>query len=91
MAGNTQIDPKTEGGLFSLVHGITGGLIATALLLSILGVLTYLAIVTQQANAENFYKIDQDLNAIKAGCFSSDANQKDGSKNHTMWINAKGE
>jgi len=89
MAGNTQIDPKTEGGLFSLMHGITGGLIATALLLSILGVLTYLAIVTQQANAENFYSINQDLHAIKSGCFTSSDDQSDGSKNYTMWINQK--
>jgi len=65
MAGNTQIDPKTEGGLFSFMHGITGGLVATALLLTILGVLTYLAIVTQQANAENFYEVNQDLHALK--------------------------
>ena len=91
MAGNTQFDPKTEGGLFSFMHGITGGLVATALLLSILGVLTYLAIITQQANAENYYKINQDLNALKSGCFTSDADQKDGSKNHTMWKNVKGE
>ncbi|MCD4757596.1 MAG: DUF4006 family protein [Arcobacteraceae bacterium] len=80
MAGNSQIDPKTEGGLFSLVHGITGMLIATVLLLSILGVLSYLAVVTQQANAENFYEINQDLNALKMNS----------PENHKMWIN-KGE
>ena len=80
MAGNTQIDPKTEGGLFSLVHGITGMLIATVLLLSILGVLSYFAVVTQQANAENFYEIKQDLNALKMNS----------PENHKMWIN-KGE
>jgi len=80
MAGNTQIDPKTEGGLFSLVHGITGMLIATVLLLSILGVLSYFAIVTQQANAENFYEINQDLHALKMNS----------PENHKMWIN-KGE
>jgi len=91
MAGNTQIDPKTEGGLFSFQHGITGGLVATALLLTILGLLTYGAIVTQQANAENFYKINQDLNALKSGSTFSDGDQKDGSKNPTMWINVKGE
>ena len=65
MAGNTQIDPKTEGGLFSLLHGLTGFFIAVALLLTILGVLTTLAIQTQQANAENFYSINQDLNGLK--------------------------
>jgi len=79
MAGNTQIDPKTEGGLFSLLHGLTGFFIAVALLLSILGVLTFLAIETQQANAENFYTIKQDLTDLKM-------NSKE---NHTMWNNAK--
>ena len=77
MAGNTQIDPKTEGGLFSLIHGITGGLIATALLLSILGVLSYFAIVTQKANSEKFYEVNQDLNALKMNS----------PENHKMWIN----
>jgi len=79
MAGNTQIDPKTEGGLFSLIHGLTGYFIAVALLLSILGVLTFLAIETQQANAENFYSIDQDLKSLK----------KNSPENHTMWKNEK--
>jgi succinate dehydrogenase/fumarate reductase cytochrome b subunit len=65
MAGNTQIDPKTEGGLFSLVHGITGMLVATVLLLSILAVLTINAIAVQQANAETFYEVNQDLHALK--------------------------
>jgi len=54
MAGNTQIDPKTEGGLFSLLHGLTGYFIAVGLLLTILVVLTTLAIETQQDNATNF-------------------------------------
>jgi len=65
MAGNTQIDPKTEGGLWSLVHGLTGYFIAVALLLTILGVLTYSAIQVQNENAENFYSINQDLNGLK--------------------------
>jgi succinate dehydrogenase/fumarate reductase cytochrome b subunit len=65
MAGNTQIDPKTEGGLFSFLHGLTGYFIAVALLLTILGVLTTLAIQTQNANATNFYSINQDLNGLK--------------------------
>jgi len=80
MVGSSQIDPKTEGGLFSLQHGITGMLIATVLLLSILGVLSYFAIVAQQSNAENFYEINQDLNALKMNS----------PENHKMWIN-KGE
>jgi len=79
MAGNTQIDPKTEGGLFSLLHGLTGFFIAVALLLSILGVLTFLAIETQQANAENFYSINQDLEGLKMNS----------PENHTMWKNEK--
>ena len=76
MAGNTQMN-DSERGIFSLMHGITGMLIATVLLLSILGALTYGAIVTQQANAENFYEINQDLNGLKM-------NSPD---NHKMWIN----
>ena len=75
MAGNTQMNDN-ERGIFSLIHGISGMLIATLLLLSILGVLSYFAVVTQQANAENFYEVNQDLNALK---FNS-------SDNHKMWI-----
>lgn len=86
MAGNTQMN-ENERGIFSLVHGITGMLIATLLLLSILGVLTYFAIVTQQANAKNFYKVNQDLNGLKAGSVFSSDDQVDGSNNHKMWIN----
>jgi len=76
MAGNTQMN-DSERGVFSLVHGISGLLVAVVLLLSILGVLTYFAVVTQQANAENFYEVNQDLNALK---FNSP-------DNHKMWIN----
>jgi len=65
MAGNTQIDPKTEGGLFSLLHGLTGYFIAVALLLTILGVLTFNAIAVQNDNAETFYSVNQDLHALK--------------------------
>ena len=79
MANNTQIDPQTEGGLFSLMHGLTGFAIAVVLLLSILGVLTFLAIETQQANAENFYSINQDLDGLKMNS----------SENHAMWKNEK--
>jgi len=39
------------------LNGLTGGLIATALLLSILAVLTFYAIGVQSANSENYYKI----------------------------------
>jgi len=75
MAGNTQMN-DSERGIFSLIHGISGMLVAVVLLLSILGVLSYFAVVTQQANAENFYEVNQDLNALK---FNS-------SDNHKMWI-----
>lgn len=66
MAGNTQIDPKTEGGLFSFLHGLTGFFIAVALLLSILGTLTYLAIGVQNDNAETFYSVNQDIHGLKS-------------------------
>ena len=72
MAGNNEMN-ENERGLFSLLHGITGMLIATVLLLSILGVLTYSAIVVQQNEATNFYKINQDLNGLKT---NSDDNHK---------------
>ncbi|MGB6328445.1 MAG: DUF4006 family protein [Halarcobacter sp.] len=64
MAGNTQMN-ENERGIFSLLHGITGMLIATVLLLSILGGLTYFAIDVQQRESTNFYKINQDLNGLK--------------------------
>ena len=81
MAGNTQIDPKTEGGLFSLIHGLTGFFIAVAILLSILVVLTVMAIQTQQENATNFYRINQDLDAMTMNS----------PENHKQWINVKDE
>ncbi len=71
MAGNSQMN-EDERGLFSLLHGITGMLVATVLLLSILGVLTFFAINVQQQESTNFYKINQDLNALKFN--SSDNN-----------------
>jgi hypothetical protein len=76
MAGNTQMTEE-ERGLFSFQHGIVGMLIATVLLLSILAVLTINAIAVQQANAENFYEINQDLNALKMNS----------PENHKQWIN----
>jgi hypothetical protein len=63
MAGNTQMN-ENERGTFKL-HGITGMLVAVVLLLTILGVLTFNGIKVQQNEASNFYKINQDLNAIK--------------------------
>ncbi len=55
--------------LFAL-DGITGMLIATVLLLSILGALTILGLGAQQANATNYYKIDN----AKGMQFNSTAN-----------------
>lgn len=46
-------------GIFTL-DGITGMLIATVLLLSILAYLTVLGLGAQQNNAANFYKIENE-------------------------------
>lgn len=45
---------NTNRSVFS-IHGITGMLIATVLLLTILGVLTVLGLSVQQANATKYY------------------------------------
>ena len=50
---------NTNRGVFAL-DGVTGMLIATVLLLSILVVLTVLGLLTQQGNADKFYKIDNE-------------------------------
>jgi hypothetical protein len=39
------------------LNGLTGGLIATGLLLSILAFLSYKAMSVQHENAENYYKV----------------------------------
>jgi len=64
MGLNTQME-ENERGVFKL-HGLTGGLIATALLLSILVFLSVNAVSVQQENATNVYKIEnpQDLQMI---------------------------
>ena len=59
MAGNTQMN-ENERGIFKL-NGITGMLVAVVLLLSILGFLVFNALIVQQREASNFYKINQDL------------------------------
>ena len=63
MANNTHMN-ENERGIFKL-SGITGMLIATALLLTILVVLTYNGIKVQQNEATNFYQINQDLQGLK--------------------------
>jgi hypothetical protein len=73
MADNTQIDPQTEGGLFSFMHGLVGYAVFLVIFLTIVFVLTYKAIVIQNENATNFYKINQDLNGLK---FNSPENHK---------------
>jgi uncharacterized iron-regulated membrane protein len=82
MGLGTQMN-ENERGVFAL-HGLTGGLIATALLLAILAGLTVFGIASQKANAENYYMINQDLNAIKAASIFESGDQVDGSKNYTM-------
>ncbi len=77
MAGNTQMN-ENERGVMAL-NGLTGGIIATVLLLAILGVLTVLGIGAQANNATNYYEINQDLNGLK---FNSP-------DNHKQWINIK--
>ena len=63
MALNTQMN-ENERGIFKL-SGITGMLIATVLLLTILVVLTIFGIKVQQNEATNYYKINQELNGLK--------------------------
>lgn len=65
MADNTQMTEK-ERGLFSLLHGLSGLLVAVVLLLSIVAALTYFGIGVQSENATNYYKIDQSLDGLKA-------------------------
>jgi len=64
MAGNSQMN-ENERGLFAL-SGITGMLIATVLLLTILAVLVFNSVLVQQREAQNYYKINQDLNGLEA-------------------------
>lgn len=44
------------------INGLLGGVIATVLLLSILGALTYWAIIVQQDNATKFYELKDETN-----------------------------
>lgn len=64
MAGNTQMNDN-ERGIFSFIHGVTGMLVAVVLLLTILGVLVFNAVKVQHREAQNFYKINQDLDGLK--------------------------
>lgn len=90
MAGNTQMN-ENERGIFKL-HGITGMLIAVVLLLSILVVLTINSLKVQQEQANNFYKINQDLNGLTSGSVFSDRKQntsEEQNKNYQLIGNGK--
>ncbi len=73
MAGNTQMNDN-ERGVFSF-HGLIGYFIAVALLLGILYYLTVNAIMVQNREATNFYKINQDVNGLTSGSVYSDRKQ----------------
>lgn len=73
MSGNTQMK-ENERGLFKL-SGITGMLIAVVLLLSILAFLVTNALLVQQREASNYYKVNQDLNGLTSGSAFSDKKQ----------------
>jgi len=64
MLNDTQMK-ENERGIFKL-HGISGMLIAVVLLLAILASLVTSAIFVQQREATNYYKINQDLQGLKA-------------------------
>ena len=64
MANNTQMN-ENERGIFAL-NGITGMLVAVVLLLVILATLVTNAVLIQQRESTNFYKINQDLQGLKA-------------------------
>lgn len=90
MAGNTQMN-ENERGLFKL-SGITGMLIAVVLLLSILAFLVTNALLVQQKEATNYYKINQDLNALTSGSMFSEKKQnstEEQNKNYQLVGNEK--
>ncbi len=73
MAGNTQLN-ESERGIFKL-NGISGMLIAVVLLLSILAFLVTNALLVQQREASNYYKINQELTGLTSGSVFSDRKQ----------------
>jgi len=90
MAGNTQMN-ENERGIFKL-SGITGMLIATVLLLTILVGLTIGAINVQQSESTNYYQINQSLDGLTSGSFSSDMKQntsEEQNKNYQLIGNGK--
>lgn len=91
MAGNTQMN-ENERGVFGL-HGVVGMLIATVLLLSILVILTINAIGVQHKEAQNYYKINQDLNGLTSGSIYSDMKQNNSAEQYKNYelVGKKGE
>ena len=87
MAGNTQMN-ENERGVFKL-NGITGMLVATVLLLTILVVLTVNAIKVQQNESVNFYKVNQDLNGLTSGSVFSDKKQNTSEEQNKNYILVK--
>ncbi len=87
MAGNTQMN-ENERGVFKL-HGITGMLIATALLIGILIALTMSAINVQQDQSTNFYKINKDINGLTSGSIYSDRKQNTSEEQYKYYIDVK--
>ncbi len=73
MAGNTELN-ESERGMFKL-NGISGMLIAVVLLLSILAFLVTNALLVQQREASNYYKINQELTGLTSGSVFSDRKQ----------------
>jgi Family of unknown function (DUF4006) len=73
MAGNTQLN-ESERGIFKL-NGISGMLIAVVLLLSILAFLVTNALLVQQREASNYYKVNQELTGLTSGSVFSDRKQ----------------
>jgi len=73
MAGNTQMN-ETERGLFKL-NGITGMFIALVIIIGILVWLVTASLFVQQREANNYYKINQDLNGLTSGSTFSEFKQ----------------
>jgi hypothetical protein len=65
-------------GLFGL-HGITGMLIATVLLLSILAFLTVWSLNVQQTQAQHFYDLEGEESLVM--------NNPDPAKAQSVWVN----
>jgi hypothetical protein len=48
------------------LHGLTGFLLAVVILLSIAGILGFLAVTVQQRESVSYYEVNRDVNAIKS-------------------------